>query len=188
MLRWAVRASGRFLPEAVAAPVASTHDLARPWPLPLVRGGEVPGQLATEPAHVHRMRASLGGPPVAEAARTRLAAWLTQRATADLPPRDLVTRAEAILRAWQIGVPAPSPLADRIVAVPARVPDASETRSVLDLSPDLQPASAGLWQVAPRERPARLGHRKASPPEARSAVLLRSSARGGVNRSRACAR
>ena len=40
---------------------------------------------------------------------SRLTHWLTQRATDDLLPRDLVTRAEDILRTWQIVLPARRP-------------------------------------------------------------------------------
>jgi TnpA family transposase len=169
----ALRAYGRFLPEAVAAPVAITNYLARQLHLPLVLFGEVPGRLATETEHLHRIRAYLGWQPFDEAARTRLAHWLTQRATDDLPPSDLVTRAEDILRAWQIVVPAPSTLEEIIVSVTARVQDDISTRIVMGLSPDLQQAIDDLLHVAPGERTSLLWHLKEYPPEASSAVLLR---------------
>jgi hypothetical protein len=40
----ALRADGRFLPEATAAPVAMTHDLARQLDLSLVLFGDVPSR------------------------------------------------------------------------------------------------------------------------------------------------
>jgi hypothetical protein len=43
-----LRAYGRFLPKAVAAPTVITNHLARQLDLPLVLFGEVPGRLATE--------------------------------------------------------------------------------------------------------------------------------------------
>ena len=102
-----LRAYGRFLPEAIAAPVAITNYLARQLDLPLVLFGEVPGRLATETEHLQRIRTYLGWQPFDDEARARLTHWLTQRATDDLLPSDLVTRAEDILRAWQIVLPAP---------------------------------------------------------------------------------
>ena len=55
-----LRTYGRFLPKAVAAPVAITNYLARQLDLPLVLFGEVPGRLATETEHLQRIRAYLG--------------------------------------------------------------------------------------------------------------------------------
>jgi hypothetical protein len=129
--------------------------------------------LATETEHLHRIRAYLGWQPFDEEARTRLAHWLTQRATDDLPPSDLVTRAEDILRAWQIVVPAPSTLEEIIVSVTAQVQDDIYTRIVMGLSPDLQQAIDDLLHVAPGERTSLRWQLKEYPPEASSAVLLR---------------
>ena len=170
----ALRAYGRFLPEAAAAPVAITHYRARQLHLSLVLFGKVPGRLAAETEHVHRMRAYLGWQPFDEAARTRLTHWLPQRATDDLPPRDLVPRAEDILRAWQIVVPAPATLEALVISVTASVQDDIYTRIVMDLSPDLQQASDGLVHVGPGERTSMRWQLKAYPPAASSAVLLRS--------------
>ncbi len=119
----ALRAYGRFLPEAVAAPVAMTNSLARQLELPLVLFGDIPSRMATETEHLHRIRAYLDWQPFDEEARTRLTHWLTQRATDDLLPSDLVTRAEDILRAWQIVLPAPSTLEELVVSVTAQVQD-----------------------------------------------------------------
>jgi TnpA family transposase len=169
----ALRAYGRFLPEVTAAPVAITNYLARQLELPLVLFGEVPGRFATETDHLHRIRAYLGWQPFDEEARTRLTHWLTQRATDDLPPSDLVSRAEDILRAWQIVLPAPSTLEELMVSVTARVQDDVYTRIVAGLPPDLQQAIETLLQVAPGERTSMLFQLKEYPPEASSAVLLR---------------
>ena len=54
-----LRAYGRFLPKAVAAPAAITNHLARQLDLPLVLFGEVPGRLATETDHFLRIRTYL---------------------------------------------------------------------------------------------------------------------------------
>src|SRR6267143_1518404 len=96
-----LRAYGRFLPEAAPTPVAITNHLARQLDLPLVLFGDLPERLATETEQLQRIRAYLGWQPFDDAARTRLTHWLTQRATEDILPRDLVERAEQILRIWQ---------------------------------------------------------------------------------------
>ena len=103
-----LRAYGRFLPEATPAPVAITNYLARQLDLPFVLFGELPSRLATETEQLQRIRTYLGWRPFDERARARLTSWLNQRATDDLLPSVLVTRAEDILRAWQIVAPAPS--------------------------------------------------------------------------------
>ncbi len=106
----ALRAYGRFLPEATPAPVAMTNYLARQLDLPLVLFGDVPIRLATETGHRQRIRAYLGWETFDEEARARLAQWLTQRATDDLLPADLAGRAEDLLRAWKVVLPARSTL------------------------------------------------------------------------------
>ena len=58
-----LRAYGRFLPKAVPAPTAITNHRARQLDLPLVLFGEVPGRLATETDHFHRIRTYLGWQP-----------------------------------------------------------------------------------------------------------------------------
>ena len=89
-----LRTYGRFLPKAVPAPVAITNYLARRLDLPLVLFGEIPERLATETDHLPRIRPYLGWRLFDEEARARLTHWLTQRATDDVLPHDLVTRAE----------------------------------------------------------------------------------------------
>jgi hypothetical protein len=101
-----LRAYGRFLPEVTPAPVTITNHLARQLDLPLVLFGDIPERLATETEQLQRIREYLGWQPFDDAARMRLTQWLTQRATDDVLPSDLVERAEHILRAWQIVVPA----------------------------------------------------------------------------------
>ncbi len=46
----------------------------------------------------------------------RLIRWLTQRATDDLLPSDLVSRAEEILRAWQVVLPVLSTLEELVAS------------------------------------------------------------------------
>ena len=99
-----LRTYGRFLPEATPAPVAITNYLARQLDLSLVLFGDVPSRLATETGHRQRILSYLGWQAFDEEARTRLTQWLRQRATDDLPPHVLVTRAEDLLRAW-CGIP-----------------------------------------------------------------------------------
>src|SRR6266704_1001764 len=89
-----LRTYGRFLPKAVAAPVAITNYLARQLDLPLVLFGEVPERLATETEHWQRIQIYLGWQPFDDTARMRLTRWLTQRATDDVLPSDLASRAE----------------------------------------------------------------------------------------------
>jgi Domain of unknown function (DUF4158)/Tn3 transposase DDE domain len=147
-----LRIYGRFLPEAVAAPVAITNYLARQLELPLVLFEEVPGRFATETEHWQRIRGYLGWQSFDETARTRLMHWLTQRATDDLLPSDLVARAEDILRVWQIVLPARSTLEELVASVTARVQDEVYIRIVAGLSPTLQHAIDALLHVPPGER------------------------------------
>src|SRR5215510_10445245 len=105
-----LRTCGRFLPKAVPAPTAITNHLARQLDLPLVLFGDVPGRLATETDHFHHIRTYLGWQPFDDTSPGRLITWLNQRATDDLLPSILVSRAEDILRAWKIVVPARSTL------------------------------------------------------------------------------
>lgn len=116
-----LRAYGRFLPKAVAAPIAITNHLARQLDLPLVLFGDFPRRLATETDHFHRIRTYLGWQPFDDDNRDRLINWLNQRATDDLLPSMLVSRAEDILRAWQVVVPARSTLEELVASVTVRV-------------------------------------------------------------------
>ena len=142
-----LRNYGRFLPEAVAAPVAITNYLAQQLNLPPMLVGAVPGRLATETDHLQRIRAYLGWHPFDDAARARLMQWLTQRATDDLLPSDLVSRAEDLLYAWQIVVPARSTLEALIASVTTHVQDEVYTRIATGLTPELRQALDALLQV-----------------------------------------
>jgi uncharacterized protein DUF4158 len=119
--------------------------------LPLGLFEEVPSRFATETEHWHRIRAYLGWQSFDETARTRLTHWLTQRATDDLLSSDLMTRAEDILRAWQIVLPARSTLEELVASVTARVQDDVYIRIVVELSPMLQHAIDALLHVPPGE-------------------------------------
>jgi hypothetical protein len=130
-----LRAYGRFLPKAVAAPTVITNHLARQLDLPLVLFGEVPGRLATETDHFHRIRTYLGWHPFGDESRGRLINWLNHRATDDLAPSILVARAEDILRAWKIVVPARSTLEELVASVTARVQGDVYTRITTRLTP-----------------------------------------------------
>ncbi len=168
-----LRAYGRFLPEATSAPVAMTNYLARQLDLPLVLFGEVPGRLATETEQLQRIRDYLGWYPFDDGARKRLTSWLAQRATDDLLPIDLVSRAEDILRSWQIVLPALSTLEELVVSITASVQDDVYTRIATGLSPELQRAVDDLLEVPSGERRSALFHLKEYPPEASNAVILR---------------
>jgi hypothetical protein len=109
-----------------------------------------------------------------EEARTRLTHWLTHRATDDLLPHDVVTRAAAVLRAWQIVLPARLTLEERVISVTARAPDDVYRRIVPGLTPARQQALDGRLPVPAGERRSMLFQRKDYPPEARNAVSLRS--------------
>jgi hypothetical protein len=172
-----LRAYGRFLPEATPAPVAITNHLARQLDLPLVLFGEVPGRLATETEQLQRIREYLGWRPFDADARARLPTWLTQRATDDLLPSELLTWAEEILRSWQIVLPALSTLEELVVSITAGVQEALYTRIVTGVSSALQRAIDDLLAVPSGERRSTLFQLKEYPPEASSAVLLRYIAR-----------
>jgi TnpA family transposase len=168
-----LRAYGRFLPEATSAPVTITNYLARQLDLPLILFGEAPGRLATETEQLQRIRDYLGWRPFDHAARERLTGWLRQRATDDLLPIDLVTRAEDVLRSWRIVLPALSTLEELVVSMTARVQDDIYARIATGLSPDLQRAVDDLLEVPSGERRSALFHLKEYPPEASNAVILR---------------
>ena len=168
-----LRVYGRFLPKAVAAPVAITNYLARQLDLPLVLFGEVPERLATETEHWQRIQTYLGWQPFDHEAQVRLTHWLAQRATDDILPRDLVTRTEDLLRSWQIILPAPSALEELVASVTTRVQDEVYTRMATGLPPTLQHAIDDLLQIPPGERHSVLFSLKEYPPEATPAVILR---------------
>ena len=168
-----LRVYGRFLPEAVPAPVAITNYLARQVGLPLVLFGEVPGRLATETEHLQRIRTYLGWRLFDDESRGRLTSWINQRATDDLLPSVLVSRAEAILRAWQIVAPARSTLEELVVSVTARVQDDVYTRITTGLRPELLHAMDDLLQVPLGARRSVLFQLKEYPAEASYAVILR---------------
>jgi hypothetical protein len=129
-----LRTYGRFLPKALAAPVAMTNYLARQLDLPLVLFGEVPARLATETDHLQRIRTYLGWRLFDDEVRGRLTSWLTQRATDDLLPGDLVSRSEEMLRSWQVVLPAPSTLEEIVASVTTRVQDDVYTRIATGLT------------------------------------------------------
>src|SRR6266571_8250916 len=167
-----LRAYGRFLPEAIPAPVAITNYLARQLDLPLVLFGELPSRLATETEQLQRIREYLGWQPFDDSARARLTTWLTQRATDDLLPSELITRAEDILRSWQIILPALSTLEDLVASATARVHDEVYTRIAAGLSPELQRAMDSLLELPSGERRSTLFQLKEYPPEASNAVMV----------------
>ena len=170
----ALRAYGRFLPETTPAPVTITNYLARQLDLPLVLFGDVPVRFATETAQRQRIRPSLGWGPFDDEARLRLTHWLTQRATDDLLPSVLVARAEDILRAWQIVVPARSTLDELVASVLVRVQDDVYTRLATGLTPELHQAIDDLLQVPVGAHRSMLFQLREYPPEASHAVILRS--------------
>jgi TnpA family transposase len=169
----ALRAYGRFVPEAMPAPVTITNYLARQLGLSLVLFGDMPSRLATETGHRQCIMHYLGWQAFDEEARTRLPHWLTQRATDDLLPQALVTRAEDLLRAWQIVVPARLTLEELVASVTARAQDDVYSRIVTGLPPALQQAMDELLHVPTGERRSMLFQLKEYPPEASNAVILR---------------
>ena len=168
-----LRLYGRFLPEATPAPVTITNYLARQLDLPLVLFGEAPGRLATETEHLQRIRTYLGWSPFDGEARTRLTSWLNQRATDDLLPNILVSRAEDILRAWQVVAPARSTLEELVASVTARVQGDVYTRITMALPPELIQSMDDLLQVPPGARRSVLFELKEYPDEASYSVILR---------------
>jgi TnpA family transposase len=168
-----LRAYGRFLPKAVAAPTAITNHLARQLDLPLVLFEEVPGRLATETDHFHCIRTYLGWRPFDDESRLRLTNWLNQRATDDLVPSVLVSRAEDILRAWQVVVPARSTLEELVASVTAQVHGDVYTRITTGLTPELLQSMDNLLQVPLGARRSILFDLKEYPPEASYSVILR---------------
>lgn len=168
-----LRTYGRFLPKAVPAPTAITNHLARQLDLPLVLFGDVPGRLATETDHFHHIRTYLGWQPFDDTSRVRLITWLNQRATDDLLPSILVSRAEDILRAWKIVVPARSTLDELVASVTARVQGDVYTRITSHLTPTFIQAIDELLQVPLGGHRSMLFQLKEYPAEASYTVILR---------------
>jgi TnpA family transposase len=168
-----LRTYGRFLPKAVPAPTAITNHLARQLDLPLVLFGDVPGRLATETDHFHHIRTYLGWQPFDDTSRGRLITWLNQRATDDLLPSILVSRAEDILRAWKIVVPASSTLDELVASVTARVQGDVYTRITSRLTPTFIQAIDELLQVPLGGHRSMLFQLKEYPAEASYTVILR---------------
>jgi TnpA family transposase len=168
-----LRTYGRFLPKAVPAPTAITNHLARQLDLPLVLFGDVPGRLATETDHFHHIRTYLGWQPFDDTSRVRLITWLNQRATDDLLPSILVSRAEDILRAWKIVVPARSTLDELVASVTARVQGDVYIRITSRLTPAFIQAIDELLQVPLGGHRSMLFQLKEYPAEASYTVILR---------------
>src|SRR6266446_949622 len=168
-----LRTYGRFLPKAVPAPTAITNHLARQLDVPLVLFGDVPGRLATETDHFHHIRTYLGWQPFDDTSRVRLITWLNQRATDDLLPSILVSRAEDILRAWKIVVPARSTLDELVASVTARVQGDVYTRITSRLTPAFIQAIDELLQVPLGGHRSMLFQLKEYPAEASYTVILR---------------
>jgi Lon protease-like protein len=135
--------------------------------------GAVPGRLATETDHLQRIRTYLGWHPFDETVRARLMQWLTQRATDDLLPSDLVSRAEDLLYAWQIVVSARSTLEILVASVTTHVQDEVYTRITTGLTPELRQVLDALLRVPSGEHRSMLFQLKEYPPEASPAVILR---------------
>jgi hypothetical protein len=168
-----LRTYGRFLPKAVAAPVAITNHLAQQLDLPLVLFGDIPGRLATKRDHFLRIRTYLGWRPFDEEAQGRLTRWLTQRATDDLLPADLVARAETMLWHWQIVLPALSTLEEIVTTVTTHVQEEVYAHIVTGLTPELRQALDEVLAVPSGDRKSALFYLKEYPPEASAAVILR---------------
>lgn len=168
-----LRLYGRFLSEATPAPVAIANYLARQLDLPLVLFGEVPGRLATETEHLQRIRTYLGWSPFDDEARARLTSWLNQRATDDLLPSILVSRAEDILRAWQVVAPAQSTLEELVASVTAHVQGDVYTHITTVLTPELIQSMDELLQVPLGARRSILFQLKEYPDEASYSAILR---------------
>jgi hypothetical protein len=168
-----LRTYGRFLPEATPTPVAITNHLARQLDLPLVLLGDLPGRLATETDQLQRIRHYLGWRPFEHDARERLTQWLTQRATDDLLPNELLARAEDILRSWHIVLPARSTLVALVASITTGVQDEIHSRIADSLTPELRQAMDDLLEVPSGARRSALFELKEYPPEASNAVILR---------------
>jgi len=141
--------------------------------LPLVLFGETPGRLATETEQLQRIRDYLGWSLFDAQAQQRLVHWLTQRATEDLLPMELVSRAEEMLRSWQMVLPARSTLEELVDSITAGGQDAVYIRIAEGLPPELQRAMDDLLEVPSGARRSALFSLKEYPPEASNAVILR---------------
>jgi hypothetical protein len=124
-----------------------TNYLAQQLDVPLVLFGEVPGRFATETEQLQRIRTYLGWRLFDEENRVRLTSWINQRATDDLLPSILVSRAEDILRAWHIVAPARSTLEELVASVTVRVQDDVYSRITTGLRPEFLQAMDNLLQV-----------------------------------------
>ena len=122
---------------------------------------------------LQRIRTYLGWRLFDEESRVRLTSWSNQRVTDDLLPSILVSRAEDILRAWQIVAPARSTLEELVASVTARVQDDVYTRMTTGLRPELLQAMDNLLQVPLGARRSILFQLKKYPAEASYAVILR---------------
>ncbi len=154
-----------------------THSRARPWALPLGLLGEVPERLATATAPLPRLRPSLGWRPCDDATRARLPHGRTPRATDAWLPRARVHRAAAIRRTWHGVRPARSTREERGAALSTRVHDEGYTRRAPSLPPALQRALDARREGPSGARRSTVLALQADPPEARTAVSVRSSAR-----------
>ena len=86
---------------------------------------------------------------------------------------DLVSRAEEMLRSWQMVLPARSTLEELVDSITAGVQDEVYIRIAEGLPPELQRAMDDLLEVSSGARRSALFYLKEYPPEASNAVILR---------------
>ena len=110
----ALRAIGRFADDIESVPVRVANHIGAQLGLPATLFVKTSDRLATETGHVQRIRAHLGYTTFDEAAQTRLAALLAERAAEGLAPGVLLGIAVAALRSWRTQLPAASTL-ERLV-------------------------------------------------------------------------
>jgi TnpA family transposase len=167
-----LRAHGRFLADYEAVGVRITNHLCRQLDLPPVLFADPPQREATDLEHERRIRDHLGFRPFDQAAQDRLERAVHALAGQGHSVAEVFRRAEGLLRAWKVILPAPSAL-ERIVASSTSRSRQDVIERIADrLTPQVRSALDTLVQVAEGERRSELFQFKQYPPEANAVAIL----------------
>ena len=167
-----LRLHGRFLTEFEAVAVRITNHLSRQLDLPPVLFLDPPRREATDLEHERRIRDYLGFGPFDREAQDRLERSVHALAAQGLPAAEVFRRAEELLRAWKVVLPAPTTLERIVASVTSRGRHEVVEGIAGRLTPAMRHAIDDLVQVPDGDRRSSLFQLKQYPPEANAAALL----------------
>jgi hypothetical protein len=167
-----LRIHGRFLTEFEVVGARITNHLSRQLDLPPVLFLDSPQREATDLEHEHRIREYLGFRPFDRETQDRLERSVHALAAQGLPAAEVFHRAEELLRAWKVVLPAPMTLERIVASVTSRGRHEVVASVAGRLTPEMRHALDDLIQVPEGDRRSSLFTLKQYPPEANAAAIL----------------